>query len=278
MCLVAVVFVVLPSTGVSPQQHTPRKPPKPPDLSTEKAEALVIRQADFSESSRVVTFFSKEFGKFSALAKGARRLKGPFDAAIDLLSRCRIVFIRKSSGSLDLLTQASLINRFRPVGTSLTSLYGGYYVADLLNGLTEDYDPSPELFELAVKTLSDFSREDADTAVSLIHFELRLLQLIGIMANLSECSVCGEPISTDGSFAHWVSQGGLLCSECRRQEYSGKSITAGSVAVMRKLSGMDANTSAQLTLNKQQTRECHSFAVSAITSALGRKPKNTEIH
>ena len=273
MCLVAVVFVVLGFGHVFARQSIPRNPPKPPDLSTEKADALVIRQADFSESSRVVTFFSKEFGKFSALAKGARRLKGPFDAAIDLLSRCRIVFIRKSSGSLDLLTQASLIDRFRPVGTSLTSLYGGYYVADLLNGLTEDYDPSPELFDLAVQTLADFSQDGADPAVSLIHFELRLLQLIGIMANLSECSVCGEPISADGSFAHWVSQGGLLCSECRRQEYSGKSITAGSVAVMRKLSETGTRASAQLTLTKQQTRECHGFAVSAITSALGRKPR-----
>ncbi|MCP4512694.1 MAG: DNA repair protein RecO, partial [Fuerstiella sp.] len=94
-------------------------------MSTEKAEAIVIRQADFSESSRVVTFFSKEFGKFSALAKGAKRLKGPFDAALDLLSMCRIVFIRKSSGTLSLLTQASLDSRFSPVSGSLNSLYGG---------------------------------------------------------------------------------------------------------------------------------------------------------
>ena len=69
-------------------------------MSLEKADALVIRQVDFSESSRVVTFFSREFGKFAALAKGAKRLKGPFDAALDLLSACRVVFIRKSSGTL----------------------------------------------------------------------------------------------------------------------------------------------------------------------------------
>ncbi len=45
-------------------------------MSLEKTDALVIRQVDFSESSRVVTFFSREFGRFSAMAKGAKRLKG----------------------------------------------------------------------------------------------------------------------------------------------------------------------------------------------------------
>ena len=103
-------------------------------MSLEKADALVIRQADFSESSRVVTFFSREFGKFAALAKGAKRLKGPFDAALDLLSTCRVVFIRKSSGTLNLLTEARLTQRFTPQNSgtpgSLNSVYGGYYVAE----------------------------------------------------------------------------------------------------------------------------------------------------
>ena len=94
-------------------------------MSTEKSDALVIRQADFSETSRVVTFFSRDFGKLAALAKGAKRLKGQFEAALDLLSTCRIVFIRKSTDSLNLLTEASLVARFRPSGRNLTALYGG---------------------------------------------------------------------------------------------------------------------------------------------------------
>ena len=82
----------------------------------EKTEAMVIRVADFSETSRVVTLFSREFGKIAAMAKGGRRLKGPFEAALDLLATCQIVFLRKSSATLDLLTEAKLISRFRPPG------------------------------------------------------------------------------------------------------------------------------------------------------------------
>src|SRR5688572_31702494 len=122
-------------------------------MAAEKSDAIVIRLADFSESSKVVTLFTREFGKVAALAKGAKRLKSPFEAALDLLAQCRIVFLRKSSSGLDILTEAQLLQRFRPTSRDLTRLYAGYYVAELLDGLTEEYDPHPELYDAAAAIL-----------------------------------------------------------------------------------------------------------------------------
>ena len=241
-------------------------------MSTEKAEAIVIRQVDFSESSRVVTFFSKEFGRFSALAKGAKRLKGPFDAALDLLSTCQIVFIRKSSGTLSLLTQAKLISRFTPVSTCLNSLYGGYYIADLLSSLTEEEDPDQRVFELAVKALDELSDPNVDSTATIVNFEVGLLHLVGSFPNLVDCCVCGETVKLAGKFAHWVSQGGLLCVACRKQEYEGKSVSAGSIAVLRKMTCDSSVLAERIRLTKEQSAECHRLAVSAITHVLGRKP------
>ena len=73
-------------------------------MSLEKTDAIVIRLVDFSETSCVVTLFSRDYGKSNALAKGARRPKGPFDSDLDLFTVCRIVFLHKSSDALDLLT------------------------------------------------------------------------------------------------------------------------------------------------------------------------------
>ncbi len=245
-------------------------------MSLEKADVLVIRQVDFSESSRVLTFYSREFGKFAALAKGAKRLKGPFDAALDLLSTCRVVFIRKSSGTLNLLTEARLISRFQPQSSpskdGLSCLYGGYYVAELLNGLTEEFDPAPELFDLAEATLSAFASTDSFPASVIIHFEISLLRHIGLLPNLSECSVCGGSIEPTAEFAHWVSQGGLLCAECRREEFAGTSISAGSVEILRRMALESVALTSRVKLSRQQAAECHKLAVSAITQALGRRP------
>lgn len=242
-------------------------------MSTEKAQAIVIRQADFSESSRVITLFSKEFGKFGVLAKGAKRLKGPFDAALDLLSKCRVIFIAKSSGALGILTQAHLEKNFEPVPKSLNSLYGGYYVAELLNGLTEDRDPDPNVFDTAVATLEALEDPSADCLTTLVSFEIQLLHLIGLFPDLTQCCICSEPVEAGERFVHWVRQGGLLCKGCRNQEYESRSVSAGTVAVLRRLADQKSVLSNRLKINDNQCRECHALAVSVISSALGRKPE-----
>lgn len=246
-------------------------------MSLEKCTGLVIRQVDFSESSRVVTFYSREFGRFSALAKGAKRLKGPFDAALDVLSECRLVFIRKSQGTLNLLTEARLASRFQPqfsgAPDGLTRLYSGYYVAELLNGLNEDFDPNPELYDVAVEVLAELPRVETRAWSLLIWFELMLLQLSGLLPNLQECSICGESAEGHEVHAHWVGQGGLICGDCRREEYRGNLVRSDSLAILRRLSTSGSAAAATLQMSSRQIEECHRLAVSAISDVLGRRPK-----
>src|SRR5207244_10092546 len=104
----------------------------------EKAKGIVVRTTDWSETSRIPTLFTREFGKVRALAKGGRRLKSNFDVAFDLLTVCRIVFIRKGNGGLDLLTEARLEEQFPMLRRNLPALYAGYYVAELLADGTQD--------------------------------------------------------------------------------------------------------------------------------------------
>ena len=128
-------------------------------MSTEKAVALVVRGTDWSETSRITTLFTREFGKVRALAKGGRRLKSSFDVAFDLLTVCHVVFIRKAHGGLDLLTEAQMAERFPALRRNLPALYAGYYVAELLSDGTQDYDPHPPLFDAALATLRGLGEE-----------------------------------------------------------------------------------------------------------------------
>src|SRR5471032_1073647 len=114
-------------------------------MPTEKATALVVRGTDWSETSRIATLFTREFGKVRALAKGGRRLKSSFEIAFDLLTLCDVVVLRKHSGGLDLLTEARLIEKFPALRADLEALYAGYYIAELLADGTADYDPHPLL-------------------------------------------------------------------------------------------------------------------------------------
>src|SRR5919199_4375905 len=124
-------------------------------MAAEKALALVVRTTDWSETSRIATLWTRELGKVRALAKGGRRLRSSFESALDLLTVCSIVLLRKSSGSLDLLTEAQVVRRFPRLRQDLGALYAAYYVAELLADWTEEYDPHPALFDAARDTLRD---------------------------------------------------------------------------------------------------------------------------
>src|ERR1700687_6070292 len=159
-------------------------------MALEKAQALVLRRTDWSEPSRIATLWTRELGKVRVLAKGGRRLKSAFESALDLLTVCSIVLLRKSSGSLDLLTEAQVVQRFPRLRTDLAALNAAYYVAEVLADWTEYYDPHPLLFDEALATLGDLGA--SHTGPRLARFELVLLRELGYSPKLDACAVCSE--------------------------------------------------------------------------------------
>src|SRR5205085_12667788 len=108
-----------------------------------------------SETSRIATLWTRELGKVRALAKGGRRLRSSFESALDLLTLCSIVLLRKSSGGLDLLTEAQVVRRYPRLRSDLGALYAAYYVAELLEDWSQENDPHPVLFDEALATLRE---------------------------------------------------------------------------------------------------------------------------
>lgn len=240
-------------------------------MSSEKAEALVLRVVEFSETSAVVTLLTREFGKVQALAKGARRPKGPFESSLDLLARVRIVFLRKSSEALDLLTEAKLERRFRPQPGGLAGLYGGYYVAELLNELTTDSDPHPELFDLAVTTL-DRLAADASASTTVLRFELHALRTLGHLPSLRTCAACGRPAAAARRTAFGLLEGGVLCEACRPGKKQIVSLSNEALTALQTLAE-DAEGRSAPTVDRRFLGEVRGVVRRYVCHLLGRKPR-----
>jgi len=241
-------------------------------MSAEQATAIVLRTHDFSESSLVVNLFTREFGKIHTLAKGGKRLKGPFESALDLLAVCRIVFLRKSSDALDLLTEAKLLRRFRIPGRELAGLYAGYYVAELLDALTDQYDPHPDLFDLADETLAALAsgRSAADLA---LRFELVALRLVGHLPSLDACAECGEPMELTGRVAFGQLDGGVLCRACRVGKRQVASVSAGALKAMAQLADAENANWSRVEIDPRTRGELRGLLNHYLCGLLGRKPR-----
>ena len=177
--------------------------------------ALVIRSVDVFETSSVLTLFTRELGKVSALAKGARRLRSPFQSGLDLLSVCDSVMLHKASEALDLLTEAMLVERFDSLRRDLSALYAGYYISELLGELTHNHVPHPRLFDAAVVTLRHLNDAQLRSR-RVLRFELACLRELGLMPALEHCVGCGQLVEVDDTpVAFGLAIGGVLCKSCR---------------------------------------------------------------
>jgi DNA repair protein RecO (recombination protein O) len=204
-------------------------------MPAEKTLALVVRTTDWSETSRIATLWTREYGKVRAIAKGGRRLKSNFESALDLLTVCSIVFLRKSSGGLDLLTEAQVTERFPQLRQDLQALYAGYYVAELLADWTEEYDPHPILFDEARAALQCFGEVGISTATSLSRFECVLLRELGYSPVLDACVSCSAALNDD-RLAFSAPAGGMLCRACQAMHRDRRALSREALAALRDLS------------------------------------------
>lgn len=240
-------------------------------MSSEKSLAIVLRLVEFSETSVIATLFTEDFGKISALAKGARRPKGPFEAALDLLAVCRIVFLHKSSDALDLLTEAKLERRFRAATRSLSHLYAGYYVAELLQDLTDDGDPHPQLFQAANQTLIELD-DACDVATTVLRFEMIALHEVGHLPSFDRCVGCGDELPEEGRIAFGQLAGGVLCRECRSGHRQVVSVSAGVMQAFRCFAD-PSDSWRRMELNRGLRGELRGVLNHYVANLLGRKPR-----
>ena len=239
-------------------------------MSSEKTIAIVLRVVEFSESSCIVTMMTHEFGKITALAKGARRRKSPFEGALDLLSLSRIVFLHKKSESLDLLTEAKLERRFKSASSNLDRLYAGYYVVELLNAMTDENDPHNDLFGLANDVLTSIDQGN-DLKLQLCRMELGALNLLGHQPMLKRCVGCGKEKTLATKRVNFgLLAGGIYCNQCRKGKTNVVSLTEETWNSLVMFSQTE-NQSA--TVMEHRYGEMRKFLNQYIANHLGYRPR-----
>lgn len=159
-----------------------------------KDTAICLRAVNYSETSQVVTLFTKDNGKVPAMAKGSRRAKSSFDGPIEVFSFGDVVFtLKDSGGQLAILTEFEQQPRFQKFQQDLYTLHAALFSAELTEKFLEDRDPHPALFDKFLKFLQTLqqTQQESEVLAWLILYQLRLLEETGVAPVLDACVNCG---------------------------------------------------------------------------------------
>jgi DNA repair protein RecO (recombination protein O) len=237
--------------------------------------AICIRVVDYSETSQIVTFFTRATGKISAIAKGSKRPKSAFGGAIEILSFGKTVFSDSSKEKLATLTEFEQEPGSARLGQNLFALNCACFAAEMVNRLTDDYDPHPQLFDSFIQFLQDTNPgqqtrvEGQDAVLLLILFQLDLLREIGLMPVLNRCANCKTIYDiryTKYELYFSSSANGLVCRDCEGSFPDRIRLTKNAAACL-------ANLRLLAQADEKTLSEIEKVLISHITSLLGRPLK-----
>ncbi len=162
------------------------------DLSTE---AYVLRTRAYGESDVIAVLLTRDFGKLSAIAKGAKRSKRRFAGGVlEIFQHIGVRLARRPHSSLAFLHEALLIESHHRLAGDVTTFAWASYLCELTNAMTHDYDPCSDLFEFLGRCLGTMAGGETAAEGLAHHFVLGLLERAGWGPDFSVCGICDEPV------------------------------------------------------------------------------------
>lgn len=239
--------------------------------------AICIRALDYSETSQIVTLFTRAAGKIQAIAKGAKRARSAFDGAIEVFSYGEIIFAESEKEKLATLTEFEQKAGFTALSDNLFALNCCLFGTELLSNLTNDYDPHPELFDSFLQFLQNTNElqatrnEHQATLVLLILFQLALLKEVGLQPILNYCVNCKTKFENrvpriENQVYFSSSANGLVCRDCEAS-------FPDKIRLTKNAAGCLTNLKMLAETNEKTLNEVEKVLVYHFTNTLGRPPK-----
>jgi DNA repair protein RecO (recombination protein O) len=195
--------------------------------------AVVIGSFPLGESDRVVTFFSREFGRVRGVAKAARRLKSRFGGALELFTLGELGFFDTGRSDLVRIDHFDVTRPFAPLRENLETLGEAAWVVEVVGRTTGERDRQPALWGLLVRALRAMEVSPRPTRVAVC-FGVRCLDVLGHRPRLDRCVECGRAYPFPRPS---LAEGGVVCEACRAGS-DAVAVSPAAVAAFARLRGL----------------------------------------
>ena len=225
-----------------------------------KTEGIVIGETNYSESSKILKVFTKDYGLISVMSKGCRNIKNKLRGISSKLSYANYQISYKKDG-ISTLVDGDIINTYKNIILDINNISYTAYILDLTEQVYK-HSYSDKIYSILISILNKIN-DGYDPVVLTYIYEIKLLEFLGIRPNVDGCSICG---SSKNSVTISVSDGGYICNNCYK---SGKIYSSTLIKLIRMFTYVDIDNISKISLKDETIKELDLFITDYYDSLSG---------
>lgn len=239
-------------------------------------QAVILRTADFSESDRMVSLYTKDFGRLSGIAKGAKRSLKRFGSALEPFTLNEVTFFMRENQNLVRLERCRIVRAFPEIAHNVRKVTLGSYLLELVLGLTPEREAHPEVYRLLVYYIDLLS--EASFRESMVHlFELRLFALLGYEPQFMHCVACSTPFDIETTYHFSIQRGGIICPDCEPPLHNMLPLSNGTIRLFQQARSLSLLKLSRLCFSRDSRDETHRLFSRFLEYHMGRRPRSLEV-
>ncbi|MCF8068321.1 MAG: DNA repair protein RecO [Desulfobacterales bacterium] len=247
-------------------------------MSSFSTPAILLRRVDYGDYDLIITFFTRDYGKLSTIAKSAKKSVKRFAGTLELFSEVDIVCTpRKKGKGLPVLQEASFRQPFTGIREDILKTAYASYWAELMAEWLESDQKQTRLFELLSHVYTELDLNEIPPEVLSMLFQMQFLLISGHRPNLSQCGKCLKKttIIEEDRICFDLRQGGLICGSCQAKGVtSGQHLSRGTIKQLLWMESGDLKKAGRIRLSQQSIKEGQAFLEAFVPFHLGKQPKS----
>lgn len=235
-------------------------------------DAIVLRSYNLAEADRIVVCLTRQAGLVRAVAKGARRMKSRFGAALEPFTVIRLDFYEKENRELVTIARAEIVKSNFELAAQLEVAEVLAYMAELVGEFAPPHEANDKLYRMLNACVEALAARTESAKLVLRYFEIWLLRLAGSFPDVSACVACGTAL-TPAQPIFLDQEGAVRCATCSRG--LGVSLTPKihQIVIASQRLGPSEFANAYRGTTNQSDAELGAFTHRLILRALERRPR-----
>jgi len=183
-----------------------------------KTEGIVLKSMEYEEADKIVTIYTKNYGKITAIAKGVRKTKSKFGSSLEILTHSN--FLIYKGRNIDIVSQTEILESFFSTSKEVIKFAFAVNCVEVVNRLTEEQEINIGLFNL-LKEVLHYLKGSNDPKLLTLSFKWQTISILGYRPSLDHCCRCNKSVEDQKEIYFNIKEGGLVCNNCIAKDKEG---------------------------------------------------------